>query len=75
MEGLESMDWTEGHLDGRAGREEKLIPEAERSRDVAENTGKAGDLTGTRLKGRDRVSATTLSEPGTWTMSMVNLEM
>ena len=74
-EGLEIMDWTEGDSDCRAGREEKSKPGVERSRDVAEKTGKAEDLTGTGLKGGDRASATTLSEPGTWTMSLVNLEM
>ena len=63
-EGLETMDWTEGHLDCRAGRVEKSKPEAERSRKVAENTGKGEDLTGTGMKGRDRASATTFSEPG-----------
>ena len=62
---LESMDWTEGHSDCRIGRVEKSKPEAERSRDVAEKTGKAEDLTRTRLKGQDRVLATTYSEPGT----------
>ena len=72
---MESIDWTEGHSDCRAVRVEKSKLEVDRSRDAVENTGKAEDLTGTRLKGRDRMSATTLSEPGTWTMSMVNLEM
>ena len=42
---LESMDWTEGHSDCRAGRVEKSNLEAERSRDMAEKTGKAEDLT------------------------------
>ena len=64
-EGLERMDWTEGHSDCNVGRVEKSKPEAERSRDVAEKTGKAEDLTRTRLKGQDRVLATTFSEPGT----------
>ena len=39
-EGLEITDWTEGHSDCRAGREEKSKPGAERSRDVAEKTGR-----------------------------------
>ena len=69
------MDWTEGHSDCRTGRVEKSKLEAERSRNVAENTGKAEDLTETGLKGRDRVSATTLSEPRTGTMSLENSEM
>ena len=69
------MDWTEGHSDCRAGRDKKSKPGAERSMDVAEKTGKAEDLTGTRLKGWDRASPTTLVEPGTWTMSLVNSEM
>ena len=42
-EGLETMDWTEGHLDCRAGREEKSKLGAERSRDMAEKTGLAED--------------------------------
>ena len=73
--GLEIVDWTKGHLDCRAGREEKSKPGAERSRDMVEKTGKVEDLIGTGLKGQDRASVTTLLEPGTWTMSLVNLEM
>ena len=57
---------------GQQGRERGKI---ERSRDVAEKTGKAEGLTGTGLKGWDRVLATTLSEPGRWKMSLVNSEM
>ena len=49
--GLESMDWTEGKSDCRAGREEKSKPGAKRSRDVAEKTGKAEDELGTGLQG------------------------
>ena len=64
-DGLESMDWMEGHSDCRAGRVEKSKPEAERSRDVGEKTGKVEDLTGTGLKGWDRASANTFLEPGT----------
>ena len=45
------MDLTAGHLNCRAGREEKSKPGAERSRDMAEKTGKAEDLTGMGLKG------------------------
>ena len=41
MEGLETIDWTEGQDDCKEGREEKSKPEAERSRAVAEKTGKA----------------------------------
>ena len=74
-EGLEIMNWTEGHSDCRAGREEKSKTGAEKSRDLVEKIAKAEDLTGTRLKGQDRVSATTLAKPGTWTMSLVNSEM
>ena len=75
--GFESMDWTEGLSDCRAWRVEKSKLEAERSRDVAENKGKAEDLTGTGPKGQDRarVSSTTLSQPRTWTILLVNSEM
>ena len=37
-DGLDSMDWTEGHLNCRAGRDEKLKLEAERSRETVEGT-------------------------------------
>ena len=40
-EGLESMDWTEGHSDCRAWRVEKSKFVAERSRGMAEKTGRA----------------------------------
>ena len=45
-EGLKSMDWTEKQLDCRAGREEKSKRGAERSRDVAEKTGKEFTIKG-----------------------------
>ena len=35
-EGLDNMDWTEGHSDCRAGRDEKSKLVAERSRETAE---------------------------------------
>ena len=73
--GLDNMDWTEGHSDCRAGREEKSKSVAERSRETEEKTGKAEVEAGTGLKGRERVSATTFLEPGTWTISLVNSEM
>ena len=38
---LDTMDWTEAHLDCRAGREEKSKSVAERSREMAEKTGTA----------------------------------
>ena len=60
-EGLEIMDWTEGHSNCRVRREENSNPGAERFRDVAEKTGKAENLTETGLKGWDRVSATALA--------------
>ena len=71
-EGLETIDWTEGQDDCKKGREEKSKLEAESSRDVVEKTGKTEDGTRTGLEGRDRASATTFSEPGIWTMLLVN---
>ena len=65
---MDNMDWTEGHSDCRAGSDEKLKSVAERSREMAEKTGTAEAEVGTRLKGRERVSATTFLEPGMWTM-------
>ena len=38
---LDNMDWTEGHLDCRAGRKEKSNLVVERSRETAEKTGMA----------------------------------
>ena len=72
---LESMDRTEGQSDCKAGRAEKSKPGAEKFKGVAEKTGNAEVLPGTGLKGCDRVSATTLSEPEMWRMSLVNFEM
>ena len=46
---LDSMDWTEGHLDFRAGREEKSKLVAERSRETVEKTGTAEGEAGTGL--------------------------
>ena len=46
-DGLDNMDWTEVHLDCRAGREEKSV--AERSRETVEKTGTAEIEAGTRL--------------------------
>ena len=48
-DGLDSMDWTEGHSDCRARREEKSKSVVERSRERAEKTGIAEDEAGTRL--------------------------
>ena len=75
MEGLENMDWTEGHSDCRAWREEKSKSVGERSRETVEKTGTAEGEAETRLKGQKRASATTFLEPGTWTISLVNSEM
>ena len=74
-EGLDNMDWTEGHSDCRAGRDEKSKLVAERSRETAEKTGTAMAEVGTRLKGRERASVTTFLEPGMWTISLANSEM
>ena len=38
---LDNMDWTEGHLDCRAGRKEKSNLVVKRSRETAEKTGLA----------------------------------
>ena len=43
------MDWTEGHLDYRAGKVKKSKFMAKRSRGTVEKTGKAEGETGTRL--------------------------
>ena len=74
-DGLDIMDWTEAHLDCKAGREEKLKSVGERSRETVEKTGTAEGEVGTGLKGWERASATTFLEPGTWTISLVNSEM
>ena len=74
-DGLDTMDWTEAHLDCKAGREEKSKSLAERSRETVEKTGTAEGEAETRLKGQKRASATTFLEPGTWTISLVNSEM
>ena len=73
-EGLETMDWPEGH-DCKEGRLEKSKPEAERSRGLEEKTGKAEDETGAGLEGQDRASVTTFLEPGIWTMLLVNSDI
>ena len=72
---LDKMDWTEGHSDCRAGRDENSKSVAERLREMAEKTGMVEAEFGTRLKGRERASATTFSEPGMWTISLVNWEI
>ena len=77
-DGLESMDWTEGQVDWRAGNMEKSKPGAERSREMADRQGTAGLAEAgveEGLEGLERASATTVSAPGTWTMSLVNSEM
>ena len=63
-EGLDNMDWTEGHSDCKAGRDEKSKLEAERSREKVKKTGTAEAEVGNGLKGRERASVTTFSEPG-----------
>ena len=74
-EGLDNIVCTEGHSDCKAGREEKSKLEAERSIETAENNGTAEAKVGTKLKGRERASATTYSEPGMWTILLVNSAM
>ena len=59
---LDNMDWTEGHSDCRAGREEKSKLVAERSRETAEKTGTTEVEAGIGLKGRERLSATMFVE-------------
>ena len=46
---LDNMDWTEVHLDCRAGREEKSKSMAERLRESVEKTGTVEDEAGTGL--------------------------
>ena len=48
-DGLDNMDWTEGHSDCRAGRVEKSKSVAERSRETAEKIGMAEVEAGTGL--------------------------
>ena len=74
-EGLETMERTKGHSDCRAGREEKSKLETERSRDMAEKTGKVENGTGMGMKGQERACVTTFLDPGTWMMSLVNSEI
>ena len=74
-EGLEIIDLTEGQDDCKVGRDEKSKLVVERSRGVAEKTGKAGDKTGTGLEGPDRASVSTFLEPGMWIISLVNSEI
>ena len=74
-EGLNNMDWTKGHLDCKAGRDEKSKSVAERLRKLAEKTGMTEAEVETGLKGRERASATTFSEPGMWTILLVNSAM
>ena len=74
-EGLDNMDWTEGHSDCKAGRDKKSKLEAERSRETVEKTGKVEAEDGTGLKGRERASTTMFSEPGMWTILLVNSAM
>ena len=63
--GLDNIDWTEGHLDCRAGREEKSKLVAERSRETKEKTGAEEVVeAGTGLKGLERASATTFLSQG-----------
>ena len=71
-EGLDNIDCTEGHSDCKAGREEKSKLEAERSIETAEKNGTAEAEVETGLKERERAFATTFSEPGMWTISLVN---
>ena len=52
-EGLDNIDWTDGQSACKAGSVEKSTLEA----DVEVGTG---------LKGRDKASAATFSEPGMW---------
>ena len=63
--GLNNMDWTEGHSDCRAGREEKSKLAAKRSKETAEKTGMVEGMAGTGLKGQETASATTFLEPET----------
>ena len=53
----------------------KSKPEAERLSGMVEKTGTAESEAETGLEGQDRASATKFSEPGMWTISLVNLEI
>ena len=74
-EGLDNMDWTEGHSCCKVGRDEKSKSVAERLREKAEKTGTAEAEVGTGLKGWERAFSTTFLEPGIWIISLVNSEM
>ena len=63
-EGLDKIYWTDGQSACKAGSVEKSTLEVERSMETAEKTGTADVDVGTGLKGRDKASATTFSEPG-----------
>ena len=63
-DGQDTMDWTEAHLDCKAGREEKSKSAAERSRERAEKTGTVEGEAGTGLNGWERASATTFWSQG-----------
>ena len=68
-EGLDNIDRTDENSACKAGSVEKLTLEAERLMETAE------EEAGTWLKGQDKASATMFSEPGTWTILLVNSGM
>ena len=72
---MEITNWTEGQADSRAGREEKLKTRVERSRLTEERIGTSGTGAELGLEGQERASATTFSEPGMWTILLVNSEI
>ena len=74
-EGLDNIDCTEGHSDCKTGRVEKSKSEVERSMETAETNDTAEADGRTKLKGRERASATTFLEPGMWTILLVNSAM
>ena len=77
-DGLESMDWTEGQADWRAGNLDKLTPGAERSRETAGKHGTAKSAVTGQEKGQKewkRALVMAFSAPRMWTISLVNSEM
>ena len=70
-----TMNWTEVHLDCKAGRDEKSKLVVEKLRETAEKTDKAEGEARTWLNGRERASANTFLEPGRWTISLLNSKM
>ena len=77
-EGLDSIAWTEGQADWRAGKVKKLKPGAEDSRSTAwrmdQGRRDRAEAEG-GLRVLDKASATAFLAPETWGISLVNSEI